>query len=161
MRITTLTLLALAACAHTPPPIDKTAQLDAARALFEQNIRAIQERNREAYLDCYLPTDALVRAGDDGVKLGFAELAEGAAATGSDEWPESLEASDMQVHWIEDGVVYGAYRYVVVIDGKRSEGWSERVFVRRDGRWRIAVTTAFGLAPSEPEGESAPPGGDG
>lgn len=148
MRSLTVMTLALTACAHASPAnVDRESQLDGARALFERNIGAIQERNREAYLDCYRADDGLVRAGDEGVELGYTGLADGTAATGHDDWPESLEASDLQVHWIADGVVYGAYRYVVVIDGVRSEGWSERVFIRRDGRWWIAVTTAYGLVP--------------
>ena len=41
------------------------------------------------------------------------------------------------------GVVYGVYRYTMVFDGVASQGLSERLFLREDGRWVIAVTTAF------------------
>ena len=144
-----MTLLVLVtSCAHARGDVagDNASQLAGARALFERNIRAIQERDREAYLSCYLSHDGLIRAGEDGVALGYAELAGDTPASGHDDWPESLVANDLQVHRVAEGVVYGAYRYVVVIEGARSEGWSERVFVHRDGRWWIAVTTAFPVA---------------
>src|SRR5687768_3091265 len=96
--------------------------LKEARTLFEANIRAIQEKNREAYLACYREDELLVRAGPEGVKLGYAELAAGTATTGSDKWPSSLEASEVVVHWIQPGVVYGAYKYRVTIAGVTTEG---------------------------------------
>ena len=130
----------LCACATTPDP---SSDLRQARALFERNITAIQERDKEAYLDCYRQTDALVRAGPEGLKMGFAELATTTPTTASDAWPSKLLADDVQVQWIRPGVVYGAYRYTVVIAGVESTGLSERVLVEEDGRWRIAVTTAF------------------
>lgn len=77
------------------------------------------------------------------MKLGFDELAAGTPTTASDAWPESLEAREVEVHWLGPDLVYGAYRYRVVIDGVESRGISERVFTKRDGRWEISVTTAF------------------
>ena len=135
-------------CAHHLPPAPTGTPLadeTAARAVFEANIAAIQARDREAYLACYAPTERLVRAGPEGPLLGFSELAEGTPATGSDDWPERLEADDLQVHWLAPGVVYGSYRYRVTIDGEMTEGLSERVFLRQpDGTWLVAVSTAFG-----------------
>jgi hypothetical protein len=103
-----LLLLVTAACATTRAP-SRDEDLKAARSLFDANIRAIQEKNREAYLACYRPDPDLVRAGPEGVKLGYEDLATNTATTGSDAWPESLEAKDLEVHWIGPGLVYGAY----------------------------------------------------
>jgi hypothetical protein len=122
-------------------------ELTETRALFDANIRAIQEKNREAYLACYRDDAALIRSGPEGVKLGYEELATGTATTGSDQWPESLEAKDVEVHSVQPGVVYGAYKYRVVIKGVATEGLSERVFIKYKGAWKIAVSTAFAKAP--------------
>jgi hypothetical protein len=126
-------------CAGSTPEED----LKETRALFEANIRAIQEKNRENYLACYRDDPALIRSGPEGVKLGYEELASGTATTGSDQWPESLEAKDIEVHSVQPGVVYGAYKYRVVIKGVATEGLSERVFIKHKGAWKIAVSTAF------------------
>ncbi len=145
--MTNLLLLTLACAHHLPPRPTGTPSADeaAARAVFEANVAAIQERDREAYLACYAPTERLVRAGPEGPLLGFSALDEGTPATGSDDWPERLEADDLQVHWLAPGVVYGSYRYRVTMDGETSEGLSERVFLRQpDGTWLVAVSTAFG-----------------
>jgi len=137
----------LTACASTPltgPKVDEADRrrldTDAARALFQRNLRAIQEKDRAAYVACYLPSELLVRAGPEGVSTGFAEFE---AAVGT-EWPTRLEASDLSVHWLGPGLVYGSYAYEVEFEGKHvARGRSERVFVERKGRWFIAVTTAF------------------
>lgn len=142
------TILLLAALGPVAP--DREADLAAARALFERNITAIQERDREAYLSCYLATEGLVRSGPDGPATGFAPLAEGTPATGSDDWPQALHASDLQLHWIQDGVVYGTYRYHAIFDGESSLGLSERFFTRVGEEWKIAVSTAFEAPPGTP-----------
>jgi ketosteroid isomerase-like protein len=155
-------LAALHACTPTPsPPTAGVAAADvaaadvaAARALFEQNLRAIQAKDRAAYLACYRDDEALVRVGPDGPKLGFAELAAHTSST-TRGWPESLEPSDVQLHWLAPGWVYGSYRYRVVFDGVASEGLSERVFARQDGRWQIMVSTAFG-GPASSDARLAP-----
>ncbi len=144
-----LPLLLVAACASAPPPAPAPpppptvdAELAEAKALFERNIRAIQEKDRDAYLACYRADERLVRAGPEGAKLGFEELAAQTSSVASG-WPSSLEATDIVVHPITSGVVYGAYRYRVTINGVTTEGLSERVFVRDSEGWRIAVSTAF------------------
>ena len=114
-----------------------------AKHLFERNIQAIIDRDRETYLSCYLDSPRLVRTSPEGFDLGFAGMAEGAPATGSDDWPELLVPSDVRVTWLAPGLVYGTYRYEVVIDGVRSVGLSERLFVKVGQAWKIAVTTAF------------------
>ena len=130
----------------SPAPIqsEPAQQRAAALAVFERNIAAIQAKDRDAYLDCYRSSEQLVRVGPDGFQLGFASLAEGTPATGSDEWPESLVARDIRVTWVRPGVVYGTYRYRAHFDGVASEGISGRVFLRGGDGWKIAVTSAFG-----------------
>ncbi len=123
--------------------VEVDAELAAARALFERNIKAVQDRDRDGYLACYSPSDLLVRAGGDGVKTGYDDLASGTPANGSDEWPEKLKASNMQVFWLRPGLVYGTYDYRVTIAGETTTGVSERVFARGNDGWRIVVTTAF------------------
>ncbi|MEL6544553.1 MAG: nuclear transport factor 2 family protein, partial [Myxococcota bacterium] len=133
-----------------------TQDLQAARALFERNIRAIQEKSKADYLDCYWPEPSLVRVGVAGPALGFNELAESTSEDPS-EWPISLEAHDLDLHRVAPGVVYGIYRYVVVYPDKPpATGWSERVFVKRNNRWWIAVTTAFDTLPEEPASDDEP-----
>ena len=129
------------------------AQVAAARALFERNIAAIQERDRDAYLSCYLQSDGLVRTGPEGMQFGWEELAAGTAPSKSDEWPRELVARDLRLSWVRDGLVYGTYRYRTDFDGTIVEGISERVFVETPEGWRIAVTTAF----AAPDGLPAPP----
>lgn len=118
-------------------------EVQAARALFERNIGAINARDKKAYLACYRASPRLVRSGVTGLKRGFRGLADSTPETASGDWPQSLEAQDLELQWISPGVVYGAYRYAVVFDGVRSTGLSERLFIKEAGRWVIAVTTAF------------------
>lgn len=114
-------------------------EVAAARALFEANLRAIEARDRDAYLACYLDSEGLVRAGPEGLELGFASLAAGVG----DGWPEVFEAQDLRLVPIAPGVVYGSYRYRVRFDGEEQRGISERLFVDTADGWRIAATTAF------------------
>lgn len=145
MRILLLPALLLGlGCLPPAEPYRPEAEIAAARVVFERNLQAIQDKNREAYLGCYRADPRLVRAGDDGVSLGFADLASG-TSTAPETWPTRLEASEMSLHPVAPGVVYGSYHYEVEIEGKVSSGWSERVFVKTPDGFRIAVTTAFGL----------------
>jgi len=125
-----------------------SSQRAAARAVFERNIQAIQDKDREVYLSCYRESEELVRVGPDGFQLGYTELAGGTPATGSDEWPESLVARDMRVTWVRPGIVYGTYRYRAHFDGVASEGISGRLILKVEGGWKIAVTSAFGAQAS-------------
>src|SRR5690349_1534512 len=49
--------------------------LEAARRLFEANLQAIRDKDKDAYLACYLQSDRLVRSGPPGFDLGYAGLA--------------------------------------------------------------------------------------
>jgi hypothetical protein len=147
-----MTPLLLAVLVTLGPP-SVADDLVSVREVFQRNITAIQERDREAYLSCYLDSEALVRSGPEGVQLGYADLAEGAPASGSDDWPDELLGTDLALHPVTEGVVYGCYRYRATFGGSVRTGLSERVFVKTSHGWRIAVTTAFDdpPPPSSPE----------
>lgn len=123
----------------SPPP---SSDLAAARALFERNLDAIRNKDQAAYLDCYRADEQLIRVGKKGVATGFDELAAGTSSR-AEAWPSRFEARDLEVHPVAPGLVYGHYRYEVVIDGKVRRGQSERIFMKTTKGWKIAVTTAF------------------
>lgn len=132
----------------TGTPQGRAAAEAGARAVFERNLAAIEARDANAYLDCYLHSEDLVRNGFDGVQLGFEGLASGV----QEGWPDRFEAYGMQVFAVSDEVVYGQYRYRVTYGDDVQEGISERIFLRTSDGWRIAVTTAYGA----PAGALAP-----
>jgi imidazolonepropionase-like amidohydrolase len=152
-----VTLVAGAACrqpgvgAGRGDRLAATATSDTAevRRAFEENIRAIHERDRGRYLAGYLPSPDLARNGPGGLELGYAQW----PARRDTTWPDTLVARDLRVVPIAPGVVYGTYHYRVTQGGATSEGISERVFVRTPEGWKIAVSTAFGL----PAGAMPPP----
>jgi len=118
-----------------------------ARRLFEANLEAIRQRDREAYLACYLRADTLARAGPDGLRLGYREHAEQST---DDSWPDRFEGYDLRLVPVRPGIVYGTYRYRVVYGDDESAGLSERLFLKTDEGWRIAVTSAFAAPPGTP-----------
>lgn len=143
----------LAAGCVTPPPatvvpavFSASDTLDA-RRLFEENIDAIHKRDRPRYLATYLHAPTLARNGPGGLQLGY----EGWGAIGDTTWPDTLIAERMRVVPLAAGVVYGTYCYRVTQNKTTTSGVSERVFVRTQTGWKIAVTTAFGLPAGEPE----------
>ncbi len=127
------------------PALPDTA---AARALFEDNLQAIRDRNGKAYLACYLDSTNLPRTGPDGFELGRAGLAAGIGQA----WPDHIDASDLRLVTLKPGLVYGTYRYRVRYGGQEVAGLSERLFVKTASGWKITATTAF----QEPPG-TAPP----
>ncbi len=122
------------------------ADLAAARRLFEKNIQAIRDKNREAYLSCYLESEGLARTGPEGFQLGY----EGLAATAGQGWPDHIDASDLRLTNVRPGVVYGTYRYRVRYGGREDSGISERMFLDTPRGWKIAVSTAFSALPGVP-----------
>jgi imidazolonepropionase-like amidohydrolase len=120
--------------------------LVAARTLFEANLDAIRQRDREAYLGCYLESDLLVRNGPTGIELGF----EGLASASGNGWPDLFEAQDLHLTPIRPGLVYGSYRYRVRYGDREASGLSERLFLETEEGWRIALTTAFPSPPGTP-----------
>jgi imidazolonepropionase-like amidohydrolase len=151
-------LLLLALLAAAPMPGDKLPgdklpgdklpadDLAGARAVFERNLQAIRDRDRDAYLANYLPSPGLVRTGPGGVQLGYQDL----AATAGEGWPDHLEADDLRLTPVAPGVVYGTYRYRVRYGGEEVAGLSERLFLETPAGWKIAVTTAFAAPPGTP-----------
>src|SRR6476646_2503876 len=113
-----------------------------ARRVFEENIDAIHKRDRGRYLATYLHTSGLGRNGPGGLQLGFEDW----SARRDSTWPDTLIARNLRVLPIRPGVVYGSYCYTVTQKDTTSSGVSERILVKTSGGWRIAVTTAFGLA---------------
>lgn len=118
----------------------------AALRLFEENINAIHKRDRPRYLATYLQEPTLARNGPDGLQLGFADW----SARRDTTWPDTLRASNLRVVPLRPGVVYGTYCYTVTQKGSTTSGVSERVFLKTEAGWRIAVTTAFGLPVDTP-----------
>jgi hypothetical protein len=144
-----LFLAALAACVAPSTvvlPASVAADTAEARVLFEANIDAIHKRNREAYLTTYAHTPTLARNGPTGLELGY----EGWSARRDSTWPDTLIARNLKVVPIRPGVVYGTYCYTVTQDGTTTSGVSERLFVKTEEGWKIAVTTAFGLPAGAP-----------
>jgi imidazolonepropionase-like amidohydrolase len=124
----------------------RTSDVAAARALFERNLDAIRRRDKAAYLACYLDSEKLAKTGADGMSLGYADFAKAAGEM----WPDTFDASDLDLVSVRPGVVYGTYRYRVRYGSDEQTGVSERVFVSTARGWRIAVTSAFQAPPGTP-----------
>jgi imidazolonepropionase-like amidohydrolase len=118
---------------------DEAADLRAARAVFEENIAAIRNKDRDRYISLYLNSDKLVRTGPAGFTLGYEDFAKGAGSA----WPDTIEATDMRLTPLRPGVVYGTYRYRVRYGANEITGISERVFVDTPQGWKIALTGAI------------------
>ena len=123
-----------------------TADVAAARAVFEKNLQAIRDKDRDAYLACYLQSPGLARTGPEGFQLGY----EGLAATAGQGWPDHIAADDLHLTPVRPGLVYGTYRYRVRYGGREDSGISERLFVQTPQGWKIAVSTAFSAVPGVP-----------
>ena len=136
-------LLILLALPGAAPAQDEVA---AARAVFEKNLQAIRDKDRDAYLSCYLQSDGLVRTGPDGFQLGY----KGLEATAGEGWPDHISADDLRLTPIRPGVVYGSYRYRVRYGKEEVAGISERLFLETPQGWKIAVSTAFAALPGVP-----------
>jgi imidazolonepropionase-like amidohydrolase len=139
----------------TPAPDAGSAEVAAARALFEKNLAAIRNRDRAAYLSCYLDSPGLARTGPEGSALGYSDFAKQAG----DRWPDVFEASDLRLTPVQPGVVYGTYRYRVRYGAEEQSGLSERLFVRQGPEWKIAMTSAFAAPPGTPPPPRALRGG--
>ena len=149
-RAVCLVLLLLAAAFASPAapaaPPSGSSDVEAARALFAANLQAIRDKNRDAYLACYLDSDGLVRTGPEGPQLGY----KGLAATAGQGWPDHIEAEDIRLTPVRPGLVYGTYRYRVRYGAREDSGLSERFFVQTPQGWKIAVSTAFSALPGVP-----------
>jgi len=139
-RIALLLLVATAALAADD------ADVTAARAVFEGNIDAIKQHDREKYLSYYLHSERLVRGGPSGFSTGFADFAKNAGSG----WPDLIEANDLHLTQLQPGLVYGTYRYRVRYGAEEHSGISERLFLKTPDGWKIAVTGAIDTPPGTP-----------
>jgi imidazolonepropionase-like amidohydrolase len=137
-------LLALILTAAPAQPA--SSDVAAARALFEKNLDAIRRRDKAAYLATYWKSDKLSRTGADGIALGYAAHEKSAGES----WPDTFDASDLDVVAVEPGVVYGTYRYRVRYGADEQTGISERLFLKTPEGWKIAMTSAFPAPPGTP-----------
>jgi imidazolonepropionase-like amidohydrolase len=142
-------LAALLLMFATPLLAAPADDLAAARALFDSNLNAIRQRNRDAYLACYLHAEGLVRGGAEGFAVGYDSFAKGVGSA----WPDLIEANDIHLTPLRAGMVYGTYRYRVRYGSDEHVGISERLFVSTPEGWRIALTGAI----DSPAGTPAPP----
>lgn len=133
--VSILASVLMAALAAQPASSDVAA----ARTVFEKNLDAIRRRDKVAYLSCYLQSEKLARTGADGIALGYAGLVK----TAGENWPDTFDASDLDLVSVQPGVVYGTYRYRVRYGADEQIGISERLFVETPAGWRIAMTSAF------------------
>lgn len=145
MRILCLATAVLVLASQSVTAAEDT-DVAAARAVFEQNLDAIRQRNRDRYLSLYLRSENLVRSGPAGIATGYEDFAKGAG----DNWPDTFDASDIQLVRVKPGVVYGTYRYRVRYGGDEVTGISERLFVNTPDGWKIAVTGAIAAPPGTP-----------
>ncbi|HVT60084.1 MAG TPA: amidohydrolase family protein [Thermoanaerobaculia bacterium] len=132
--------------AETAADPSEASDLPAARALFQANLKAIHDRNRAAYLACYLHSERVALSGPEGTREGFGNL----EASAGQAWPDNLEADDIHLTPVRPGLVYGSYRYRVRYGADESSGLSQRLFVKTDAGWKIAVTSAFPAEPGVP-----------
>jgi hypothetical protein len=116
-------------------------ELREVRVAFEANLAAIRERDLETYLAGYLDSPAFVYLGPAGLARGFAPFA--AARRAAADFPDSLAAGTPEVTWVAPGVVHVAYPFAARQGPVTGTGWSERVFVRTAGGWKIAVTSVI------------------
>ena len=137
------------------PAFAQSDDITAARAVFDANVNAIKNKDRDAYLSYYLHSPLLVRGGPSGFSTGYDEFAK---ARGP--WPDSIEASDVHLTRLQPGWVYGTYRYRVrYAGGDEHSGISERLFVKTPDGWKIAVTGAIDAPPGTPAPSRAIVGG--
>jgi imidazolonepropionase-like amidohydrolase len=155
-RRVVLALLALAASALGAAAERDASDVAAARAVFERNLNAIRAKDRAAYLACYLDAgDHFVLTGDEGLTAGFAEFQKGAGAG----FPDTFDASDLQLVPISPGMVFGTYRYRVRYGDDEQTGVSERLFVQTPSGWKITLTGAHLSRPGTPAAPRAFVGG--
>jgi imidazolonepropionase-like amidohydrolase len=139
-----MTLLLVLILSALTPAQPANPDVAAARALFQKNLDAIRRRDKTAYLSCYWKSENLARTGADGTALGYAAHEKAAG----ENWPDTFDASDLELVPVQPGVVYGTYRYRVRYGADEQTGISERLFVKTSEGWKIAMTSAF-PAPQE------------
>ena len=131
-------MVALLGCAGPDLNAMKAADLAGAMATLESNLAAIHARDAEAYLTHYLNSPDFVVATSRGIREGYVWFAE--ARRASDQWPDTFIVDRPTFRWIAPGVVWGAFSYRAVEGRDTTTGVSERLFVRIQDGWKIAVT---------------------
>jgi len=134
-------LLLLAACMGGRVDRLREREVAEVRAAFEANLDAIRRRDVDGYLGGYLDSPDFVYLGPDGVARGYAPFA--AARRAAPDFPDSLAAGPPELTWLAPGVVHVAYPFAAQQGTVAGRGWSERIFVRTRGGWRIAVTSVI------------------
>jgi hypothetical protein len=144
-RSTALTLLGLVACvlgcAERAAREIRASDLREASEAIQLNIAAIQRHDVEAYLAQYLDSPDLIVVTPDSLRRGYLFFAE--ARRASDQWPDTLIAADPTTVWIAPGVVWGAFAYASVVGLDTIRGVSERLVVKTNQGWKIAITGAM------------------
>ncbi|MEA2491141.1 MAG: hypothetical protein QOH21_2933 [Acidobacteriota bacterium] len=141
----TIVLLAFVAAASAFA--DDASDVRAARAVFEQNLAAIKNRDADGYRSVYWKNDKLARTGATGFVTGYEDFAKNIGAG----WPDTFEATDIRLTPVRPGLVYGSYRYRVRYGTVEQSGISERLFLETPEGWKIALTGAVqtqGVPPS-------------
>jgi Amidohydrolase family len=141
--VTWLLASVLSMALSAQPPASDVA---AARAVFEKNLDAIRRHDKAAYLAVYWKSEKLARTGADGIALGYAAHEKQAGQM----WPDTFDASDLDLVAVRPGVVYGTYRYRVRYGADEQTGISERLFLKTPEGWKIAMTSAFPAPPGTP-----------
>jgi imidazolonepropionase-like amidohydrolase len=147
VRVAAACMVLLPAAMESTNHASENKDVSSARILFQRNLDAIQARDRQAYLDCYWQSEKLARTGFGGMQLGYEDHAK---QSSDDSWPDLFEARDLQLVALQPGVVYGSYRYRVHYGKDEQTGISERLFLKTEAGWKIAVTTAFSSTPGTP-----------
>ena len=126
------------------------SDLAAARAVFEKNLQAIRDQDRDGYLACYLESERLVRTGPGGVRPRLCRtrrrsrrhrrrgLARPHRRRGPPPDPDPSRRG---------------LRHLPLPRALRQEevsGISERLFIATPKGWKIAVSTAFAALPGVP-----------
>jgi hypothetical protein len=138
-------LISLLAIAPLTLFADEAADLRAARGVFEANLGAIARQDRAAYLSTYVQDSRFAVATQARLSRDFAAFAGGEAG-----WPDTFEASDLDLIRVAPGVVYGTYRYRITYGNAEHAGLSQRLFVETPEGWKIAVTGAVDAPPGTP-----------
>ena len=148
-RTTAFVLLICSIATAQENPGQENADLRSARLLFEENIKAIRNRDRAKYLSLYLKSAQFVRTGPGGFQAGYVDFERSVG----DRWPDSIEVTQMRLTQLHPGLVYGTYRYRVRYGAEEHIGISERLFTRTAYGWKISLTGAIDTPPNVP----APP----
>lgn len=127
---------------------DEQSDLVAARSVFRKNLDAIAQRDRAVYNATYIHDARFAAASPAGLDHDAA-----AFFGGEPGWPDTFDATDLDLVRVAPGVVYGTYRYRITYENGEHRGIAQRLFVDTPDGWKISVTGAF----EAPAGTPPPP----